>query len=153
MIQCKPLGICSWDFRIAGGKNKAILNFNWLSEQGGITIDGYRFDVNKHGMLSGKWTLDHPKLPSVSAQKGFTRSFDIQDSSGKLRLAADSPFGRSFSIADGTSTIAKLAPVHLFTRRSTIRLFNHKVDFATIAFSFWLVVLTWRRAARNTNSS
>ena len=152
MIECTPLGICSWNFRLDAVENRAILNFDWLSEQGAITIDGYRFNVTKHGFLSGKWTLDRSKMPSISAQKGFTRSFDIRDTSGHLRLAAESPFGRSFAIHREGSVIAKIAPKHPFTRRGAIRLVNPNVDFATIAFAFWLVVLTWRRAANNSNN-
>ena len=152
MIECTPLGICSWNFRLEAAGTRALLTFNWMSEQGTITIDGFRFDVNKHGFLSGKWTLDRPNMPSISAQKGFTRSFEIEDSSGHLRLAAESPFGRSFTIDRAGSVIAKIAPKHPFTRRGTIRLEKSAVDFCTVAFAFWLVVLTWRRAANNNNA-
>ncbi len=59
MIRCRPKGICSWDFFLDGEGHHASLDFNWLSEQGAITADGTSFEVCKHGVLSGQWTLDH----------------------------------------------------------------------------------------------
>jgi len=153
MIQCTPIGICSWDFKLSGATDNAILKFNWLNEQGTVTVNGHRFNVNKHGMLSGKWTLDQSNLTLASAQKGFTRSFDVRDETGRLTLVAESPFGRSFAIRREGVLIARIVPKHLFTRRSEITLIRQTVDFTTTAFMFWLVLMTWRRAANNNNNN
>lgn len=151
VIRCLPQSICSWDFLLDGEGHRALLEFNWLSEQGVIRIDGERFDVRKHGAFSGHWTLEHPRLGVVSAQKAtpFTRTFEVQDAGRDLVLRADSPFGRSFSVERGRDVIARIAPDHPFTRRATIQFLTEKWDFAMMSFLFWLVVLTWRRAAQS----
>lgn len=146
-----PRGICSWDFRLDGDGHQATLEFNWVGEQGYITADGVSFEVCKHGMLSGHWTLDSAGVEIASGQKStaFTRTFEIRDRKETLLLRAESPFGRSFRIERSGDVIATVFPDHLLTRRATIETLDCKVGFITICFSFWLVVLTWRRAANS----
>ena len=100
MIRCRPKGICSWDFILDGEGHHSTLEFNWLSEQGAIYADGIRFEVRKHGMLSGQWTMEHAGKEFASAQKStaFTRTFEIQKPRGVFVLRAESAFGRSFRI-------------------------------------------------------
>ncbi len=153
MIRCMPNGICSWNFRIIGEEHDASLEFNWTGEQGAITADGVCFDVRKHGAFSGHWTLEHDGKEIVSGQKStvFTRTFEIHDPNVHLVLRAVSPFGRSFVVEHLNKLIATIAPDHAFTRRAKIDLHSKNLDFATICFSFWLVVLTWRRAQQNSS--
>ena len=154
MIRCQPKGICSWNFFLEGDGHRASLDFNWLSEQGAIIADGTPFDVQKHGVFSGQWTLNHAGKQIATAQKStvFTRTFEILAPDGTLVLRAESPFGRSFRIERSGEVIATIAPVHPFTRRATIATGVPDGDFTTISFSFWLVVITWRRAANNSDS-
>ncbi len=151
VIRCKPNGICSWDFLLDGEGHRSKLQFNCLSEQGAIVADRKRFDVQKHGVFSGHWTLDQAGTELASAQKStaFTRTFDVQDSSGLLVLSAESAFGRSFRVERSGNVIATMFPDHPFTRRANIDILIDKWDFVTISFLFWLVVLTWRRAAQS----
>ena len=90
----------------------------------------------------------------ASAQKStaFTRTFDVQDRSGALLLRAESAFGRSFRVERFGKVIATIFPDHPFTRRAKIEIIADACDFATVSFVFWLVVLTWRRAAKNNSS-
>ncbi len=153
MIRCTPKGICSWDFRLNGEGHDATLVFNWLGEQGGITADGACFRVRKHGMVSGHWTLNDDGKEIAYGQKStaFTRTFEIQDASGALGLRAKSPFGRGFLVERSNDVIATISPDHAFTRRATIDTDTQKWDFTTICFSFWLVVLMWRRTAQSSS--
>lgn len=155
MILCKPKGICSWDFFLEGDGHHSSLDFNWVSEQGKITADRTSFEVRKHGAFSGRWTLDRAGEQVATAQKSsaFTRTFEIQEPDGPLVLRAESPFGRSFRVDRSNDLIAAIAPVHACTRRATIETRAKNCDFTTISFSFWLVVITWRRAARNSGGS
>lgn len=154
MIHCQPKGICSWNFFLEGDGHRASLAFNWLSEQGTITADRTTYEVHKHGAFSGQWTLDQAGKQVVTAQKSnaFARTFEIQALDESLVLRAESPFGRSFRIERLDEVIARIAPVHPFTRRATIEKRGPDDDFTTIAFSFWLVVITWRRAANNSSA-
>jgi len=149
MIRCTPKGICSWNFSLQGEGHRASLEFNWTGEQGVITADGLRLEVCKHGVFSGHWTLDREGEAVASAQKStpFTRTFEIESPIGSLVLRAESAFGRSFRVERSGDLLATISPAHLFTRRATIETRAEHVDFPTLAFSFWLAVLTWRRAA------
>jgi len=154
VIRCRPDGICSWNFLLDGEGHRSVLEFNWLGEQGVLTVDGKRFDVRKHGTFSGHWTLDHAGSEMVSAQKSttFTRTFEVQGPHGALVLRAESAFGRSFRVERSGNVIATIFPDHPLTRRAKIEIFTGKLDFATVSFLFWLVVLTWRRAAQSDSS-
>ncbi len=151
MICCIPNGICSWNFRVSGEGHAATLEFNWIGEQGSITADGVGFQVRKQGVFKGHWTLEHDGKEIVAGQKStaFTRTFEIQDSSGGLVLRAVSAFGRSFLMERSDDVVGRITPDHAFTRRATMDSQNQKLDFRTLCFSFWLVVLTWRRAAQS----
>jgi len=154
VIRCKPNGICSWDFLLDGEGHCSTLEFNWLGEQGAINADGKSFDVRKHGVFSGHWTLEHAGTQVASAQKStaFTRAFDVQDPSGPFILRAESAFGRSFRVERSGNVIATIFPDHPLTRRANIDILTDKWDFVTVSFLFWLVVLTWRRAAQSSAS-
>ncbi|QDU87087.1 hypothetical protein Pla175_04420 [Pirellulimonas nuda] len=154
MIRCKPKSLCSWNFFLEGDGHRASLEFNWLSEQGSIVADGAPLEVHKHGVFSGQWTLSSAGQQIATAQKAsaFTRTFTIGSLEGSLVLRAASPFGRSFRVERSGRLVAFIAPVHLLTRRATIAVRDPDADFTQIAFSFWLVVSTWRRAANNSNS-
>jgi hypothetical protein len=149
MIRCKPKGMFSWDFSLEGEGHHASLEFNWFGEQGTIAADGEWFEVRKHGMFSGHWTLNHDRRSVASARKtsAFTRTLEIQDAEGTLLLRAESAFGRSFHVERRGEVIAAIRPDHAFTRRATIVTRRWEWDFPTACFAFWLVVLTWRRAA------
>jgi hypothetical protein len=155
MIRCKPKGLCSWDFFLDGEGHHGSVEFNWLGEQGAIIADGIPFEVCKHGLFFGHWTLDRNREPVASAQKAnlFTRTFEIQHNQESLSLCAAFAFGRSFCLQHSERVIATIRPDHAFTRRATIETFAQTEDFPTLCFAFWLVVLTWRRAASASSNS
>ncbi|PHR97454.1 MAG: hypothetical protein COA78_27690 [Blastopirellula sp.] len=143
----------SWNFTIQGQGQHASLEFNWLNEQGSINIDGHDLSVVKHGMLSGFWTLEHAGETILAAQKpnAFSRSFEIQQSQATWLFEAKSAFGRSFNLKDQQHTLATMRPKHIFTRSFTVETYAEQIPFATIVFCSWLMILTWRRQANNSN--
>ena len=151
MLRCTPMGICSWDFHVSGEEHQASLEFNWLGEQGVLTVNGDRFDVHKHGLASGHWTLDQGEFQVASAQKSsaFTRTFALDIGGTVMLLQAVSPFGRAFELKSNNQVVATFNPVHAFTRRATIERVDPNIDIRITCFAFWLVVLMWRRATRN----
>ncbi|MCA9138698.1 MAG: hypothetical protein KDB00_18130 [Planctomycetales bacterium] len=150
-IRCLPRSICSWSYELSWGEHRGLLELNVMGEQGSINIDGTDFQVCKHGMLSGNWTLRHNGEEVAEAQKSsaFTRTFEIDSPGGPLRLEAESVFNRSFFLRSGDQIIATMRPDHPFTRRARIEIVAQDWDFPTICFSFWLVAQMWRRAANN----
>jgi hypothetical protein len=151
MIRCIPKGLCSRNFDIAGGGHSASAEFDWIGEQGSITVDGKYHDVRKHGVFSGHWTLDANSTPVTSAQKSsiFTRTFELQTSSGAVILRAQSALGRTM-LLEGAGFDGVIAPVHPLTRRASIT--GQISDFRAACFAFWLTVLLWRREAQANNS-
>ena len=149
MIRCKPKGICSWNFFLDGEDHHAYLEFNWFGEQGTITADDTSFEVRKHGIWSGHWTLDLDGGSVASAQKSsaFTRTFEIKNAEGTLLLCAKSWGSFHFRFERSGEVMATISRDHALTRRATIETLAEKWDFPTICFAFWLVVLTWRRSA------
>lgn len=154
MIRCKPKGICSWDFNLEGEGHSASVEFNWVGEQGAITADDIRFEVRKHGAFSGRWTLDYHLAPVAEARKpsAFARTFEIHGGEDTLVLRAESALGRGFRVERSGELIATIRPDHAFTRRAAIDTSGPGCDFPRLCLAFWLVVLTWRRAASNSEA-
>lgn len=151
MIRCIPKGLCSWSFDIAASGHSASTEINWLGEQGNLTIDGADHEVRKHDVFIGHWTLEANSTTLAHAQKSsvFTRTFELETSSGAVILRAQSAWGRTM-LVEGADFDAVIAPVHPFTRRASIT--GQIPDFRTACFAFWLTILLWRRDAQSDSS-
>lgn len=144
MASCVPLGICSWNYRLIHEDVCALLKFDVFGEQGSLEIGDSKYDVLKHGMLSGRWSLNDSTGVVLEARKAgpLCRTFELTGAAGSWNLRAFSMFGRSM-VLTGDQTDCRLVPVHCFTRRATIQ--GGFRDFRLVAFAFWLTALTWRR--------
>ncbi len=93
------------------------------------------FDVCKHGIASGHWTLNQAEEELVTAQKAsaFFRTFELQDRDRTLVLRAEAAFGRRFRIDASNDLIATIVPDHAFTRRATIETLAQGCDFTTLS--------------------
>jgi hypothetical protein len=155
MLTCLPRSICSWDFEVTGGASgPAVVEFNFMTEQGSITVGGDEYVVRKHGMFSGEWTLERGAEICAEAKKpsAFFRSFEVRSSVLPLTVEASSAFTRCFDIVGGGEVIGTIKPAHPFTRRSFIECHAVVPELVQL-FSFWLAALAWRRAARNNNNN
>lgn len=154
MIECRPYGICSWDYQLLAPRQRAEIRFAWATEQGSLLIDGQPHQVSKDGWLSGRWRLTGPdgrELMAAHKPSPFHRSFEIRGPDFHAFLAATSAFSRMMDLRTDSGR-ALIAPVHLFTRRAAITGAD-AIDFRLVAFAFWLSVLTWRRRSRNNSSN
>lgn len=152
MIDCRPLGLFSWDFELISGTERSRLGFTWPTEGGWISVDSGRLSVVKSGFFSGTWELSDKVEVLATGRKpsAFTRTFEIRTASGDFSLDADSPFSR-IMLLRGPGTDAVIRPDHPFTRRASIR--GPVPDLITTSFAFWLAALTWRRAANSAAAS
>ena len=123
---------------------------NWWGEEGSIIVDGARYDVVKHGVMSGHWTLERDEIQNASAQKNdaLTRTFEIQSGNSTFQLSARAAFGRTFELHHEAEKILTISPEQIFFRRATIEIHTPDFDLLTIGFAFWLVMLMWRRISR-----
>jgi len=151
MLTCLPQSPCSWDFRIPDASaGPALVAFNFFTEQGAITLGGAEFAVRKHGPLSGHWTLEQEGQSVADARKPnpLFRSFELVADGMQLKVCAASPFTRSYEILSDGSPLGAIRPAHPFTRRAFIECAPEVPELVQL-FSLWLVVLTWRRQARD----
>jgi hypothetical protein len=151
MMTLTPKGFFSWNSTLRGEKHHAELIFNWMSEQGRITLNGKYYTVAKLGMLSGEWTLSDSSEVRVTAQKtsAFTRTLTLSGPSGDCTLEAQSTLGRSMTLR-GNLGHATIAPNHLFSRKATVT--GKLPDIETTCLAAWLTLLTWKRSSSNGGS-
>jgi hypothetical protein len=151
MLKCVPQSLCSWNYHVRGAEaGPAVVTFNWLSEQGTISLGGGTFRVVKHGWTSGRWTLESTAGTYAEAVKpsAFRRGFEIQAGDRQFEAAAASPLGRTFEIAADGEKRGTIRPAHAFTRRAFVDCDDSVPELVQL-FAFWLAILTWRRAANN----
>ena len=149
MIRCLPKGVCSWNYALEGDGVFASVELNVWKEEGAIILDDNRLGIQKDGLFNGRWTLWQDELVVAFATKtsAFQRTFEIKKSLDHLTLRPESALGRSFLIERSNQVTGRIFPDHAFTRRASIDMKTMHFDAQLIAFSFWLVVLTWRRTA------
>lgn len=147
MLTCLPQSLCSWNYTVSGASaGPASLHFNFLSEQGTLSLGHITYAVRKHGPLSGFWTLEHAGVVYAEAHKPslWQHRFNVRGAETALTVASTSLFMRQYEIRQGYVPVGSIRPVHAFTRRAIIQSANHVPELLQL-FSFWLVVLLWRR--------
>lgn len=154
MLTCLPQSLCSWDYRIRGAAaGDGTATFNWLSEQGAISLGGVALRVVKQGWLSGKWTLESEAGTYAVAVKpsALFRAFDLEAGERLFKVAAASPLARTFEIKADGQKLGTIRPAHPFTRRAFVEC-DESVSELVQLFAFWLTVLMWKRAAKSNNT-
>lgn len=151
MIECLPKSLCSWDFNVHGFScGEVTVEYDWLAEQGRIMGPGLDYEIRKHGMFSGHWTLESVGQVVSDARKpsAMIRSFEITGREVGFMLRAASPLTRVFEISMNQRVVGRISPVHAFTRRATVACSDAIPEHLQL-FAFWLVGLTWKRSANN----
>ncbi len=148
MLHCVPRSVFSWFFDVTGSDaGPGEITFNIFTEQGTVSLGSERFDVVKHGVLSGRWTLESDGHVHAEATKStLTRRFTVVADGVELELVARSPFGRAFRISCGDEEIGGVESAGIFTRRASIEC-PPSVSEPVQLFLGWLAILTWKRAA------
>ena len=96
-INCIPDSIISWNYFLQGPGHEAIWQKKLTSEQGSILIDGVFYTIKKHGVTSGKWTIERNGEVVYTGIKpsAFRRSFQIEGMGKTYDLGPLSVFSRS----------------------------------------------------------
>lgn len=149
LLQCLPHGICSWDYRIMrNGSRIGATQIHRLSETGSTDVEGEQYNVLKEGALKSGWSLAHEGTIVAEARKPdiLFRRILIADSKNSYILQAQRMLVRPFELLEDGNRLLSITPDHSLTRRGTIRgEASTPLEIAT--FSFWLVVVMWRRAS------
>lgn len=147
MIVGAPYNLLSWNYFLKGQGHQAYWDQKWTSEQCSILIDEEYFEIKKHGVASGKWSLNKGDMLHSSATKrsAWKRTIDIDSPMGSLLLASNGAFRRSFFLALDGRVIATISPRRAFSWKAELDILVEEYDFPTMAFAFWLVITLWRR--------
>ena len=156
VTECLPASLCSWNYRIQGLRVGPVsVEYNWFTEQGHIQFPAAAYTVRKHGLMSGRWTLEQGGSQIVAdAQKpsALFRSFEVRGEGGAFTLKAETPFTRTFVLIVGDQIMGRIRPVHAFTRRAVLECGDSLPEELQV-FAFWLVGLLWKRAAESNNNA
>jgi len=147
MILGSPYSIFSWNYLFKGEGHQAYWDQKWTSEQCSILIDDSLFKVKKHGVTSGRWSLESENTVHATAQKTsvWRRSFQLETPMGVLHLGSNGALKRSFFLGLKGEVIATIYPKNIVSRHAEMEILVEDYDFPSMAFAFWLVILTWRR--------
>lgn len=148
MLKAVPHHVFTNNCTLSGDGHSAEILLDLFTETGKINFDGNSYIVEKDGPFSGFWqlTLHGETIMSSKKPSSFYRSFEIYTQDHLLSLTAISAFGRTMQLkGEGFDVI--FAPEHPFTRRTNIT--GLYADFLSLCFSYWLVVLMWRRAQQS----
>ena len=143
MIECKPVGISSWNYILTTEGHSAKLGFGRYGETGFAEVDGASFKISEYGRLSWHWTMADEQGPLFSALKRPTVIPSIEITTG-VGVASLRPAGWSRAkILTSDDLEVLIETVNDQTRKA--RIIGHIPDFRFAAFAFWLVVILWRR--------
>ncbi len=150
MIHCRPRSPFSWHFDLSGEGHRMSLELGWFRESGALVVDGARFDIVKPSLFVGRWSLEGPDGVHSRAHKvsALTRAYELSGPDGDLRLEPESMFLRAFQLTNRGRRLARLAPKAPIFRQATIEGKLKELDPATLAFAFWLVLVSWKRRGR-----
>lgn len=122
----------------------------WIRERGTMSVRGTTLDLYRESMFGGRFLAEANGEIIASAVKpcALLRQFVIRFDDREIESTAASPFVRSFVIRENGFDIGTIRPLHMFTRKALIDL-PDDFPLEVRVFTFWLVVLMWRRQASN----
>lgn len=151
MIECVPLGICSWDYRFEGDGITGCIRRGVWWESGSFEVNGVTYEVEKSGFCSGTWSaaINDRRVGGARKRNPFTRTFDIQWEGEEYALKAEG-LGRAMTLI-GSDGALSIRPVHPFTRRAFIE--GRAGDPGLIGFALWCAILIWKRQANSSGGA
>jgi hypothetical protein len=154
MLTCTPVSLFSWNYTVKHPtQSQASVEFDWFTEQGRIRGTLGTFEVRKHGLLSGRWTLERNGQVMCEATKpSLSRVFEIRQENLRITLQAAHPFTRTFHLLEQGQPIGTITPLHPFSRRATVHC-TRQIPETVQLFCFWLTAMSWRRRYYNNNSA
>lgn len=164
MLDAKPTGLFSWDYRVyEGSREVAFLDVGLLLEGADLDIGGIPFRLDREGM-AGDFTLAFEGVVIARATKRsiFTGTFDVVldaplADTGATRLVVR----RTSLVSDRFEVLPKqqgtdepgpplgvIRKRNMLTRRASVDL-PDTFPLGVQVFLLWLAVLMWRRGNRS----
>jgi len=150
MLEMIPQSERGWTYDIwLNDELAGVVRFGRFFERGSITFERRLYRVRKHGPLSLRWTLEADRKVVCEAVQTsrFNRRFQLKSPADEFVIQDLSALARGFNILrNDDAVIGSIHPNHPMTRRVTVDQPAGVRDI-DLVFAFWLVALTWRRAA------
>jgi hypothetical protein len=149
MLRAVPHGIFSWDFTIFRQETAiADIDMSMWRERAELRIAEQIYSVYRESRLKGTFVLRTGDLVLARAQKGFTRTFDIDVEGRHMELKAFSFWTREFGLFENNALIGRIGPSGWLGRKAIIGL-PGSMSLPVQVFFFWLVLILWCRAAQH----
>ncbi|MFK7844416.1 MAG: hypothetical protein AB8G77_03875 [Rhodothermales bacterium] len=138
----------SWNYELTGKGFQAFVRLRTIKEEGSILLSGREYTIQKNGLFKGHWSLilDGKEIGSAEKTAAMFRAFQVTGFPGDYTVIAKSAWKRRFQIKQSDKVVGNVFPDHAFSRKAQIDIDVSDHDHLLIAFTFWLVILTWRRA-------
>src|SRR5688500_3594621 len=149
MLHATPRSMFSWDFTIRRDDEPvAEVDMAWIRERAEVSIAGQTYVFSRESMPRGTFALRVGGQVLVSARKVsvFARAFEVELGRQRLALRAVWFWGREFGLFDGADRIGGIRPTGWPGRSAVIEL-PDDIALPEQVFLFWLVAVSWRRAA------
>jgi len=146
-----PAGWFTWNYKLWGEGNSALLCFNWFGEQGKATINGIECQIRKQGIISPEWSLevDGKSLSVARKTSMFTHTFQIESPQGLLTLKQAGMIGTKYSLESSDDWLASIDRAGMMTPNLTLEVYDKNLEFPIVAFTCWLRLLIRRRDNNN----
>ena len=126
----------------------AEIDMSMWRERAELRIADQIYSVYRESMLEGTFVLGTGDLVLARAQKGFTRTFDIDLAGRHMELKALSFWTREFGLFENNALIGRIGPSGWLGRKAIIEL-PESISLPVQVFFFWLVLILWRRTAQH----
>jgi hypothetical protein len=109
MLRAVTRGIFSWDFTIFQEERAiADIDMSMWRESAALKVGGQVYSVYRESMLEGTFVLRPGDLILARAQKGFTRTFDIDVAGRHMELKALSLWTREFGVFENNALVGRI---------------------------------------------
>jgi hypothetical protein len=132
-----------------GSRVVATIDMARWRERGVLTVQGVTCRLFRERPRGGDFILESSGTTLARARKpsAFRRTFIIDHAGRRYVLRARAAFRRAFVLVEGDREVGSVSPASLFARGASAEL-PVEMPLPVKAFLIWLVVISWRRAAR-----
>ncbi len=151
MIRAVARRELGWNFDfVSGGTTAAEIRTRMLRERGVLQCGGTEYVLARQGWWTPSYRLEHGGATDATAVQlnWFRRRWRICGARHEMELRCVSFWGREFGVFAGGPQVGRIARESWWKYHSVIEL-PEWVPLPMQAFIFWIVVLTWRRAAQS----
>jgi len=149
-----PKGLFTFNREIHGDGHYANLELRTFRNEGVLEVDGNSYEIDKPKMLQDRFMVQHETGTIVEAARitTITRNYEILDHFGAHEFTRKEMFSRTFVLKRDGHIVAEFGYDGWFTRKMFIRTYTEEIEFVTLAFCNWLLMLFSRRDSQSSST-